>query len=142
METPPTTLQGWKEAAFRFDGNWRRAQAIAQRIKGITTRSYESTFAAQAKELTPTRDPNAMDVDRLTQQERMEHIKKGLCFICHEPGHLSSTCKKKGDKSQPRRNFGRFKKGTPAQRIRAILDDEMKDDEKEEIANMFENEGF
>ncbi|KAF8222229.1 hypothetical protein L208DRAFT_1110996, partial [Tricholoma matsutake] len=26
----------------------------------------------------------------LTNQERMEHLRKGLCFICHLPGHRSS----------------------------------------------------
>ncbi len=32
-----------------------------------------------------------MDVDRL---ERLEHLKKGLCFNCDERGHLSRDCPK------------------------------------------------
>jgi len=38
----------------------------------------------------PTRDPYAMDVDRLSIQEQANHMKKGLCFVCHLPGHRAS----------------------------------------------------
>jgi hypothetical protein len=70
MESPPTTLQGWKKAASKFNGNYRRAHAIAQHIKGGTiSRSYESTSSIPVMNSTPTRNPNTMDVDHLTQQE-------------------------------------------------------------------------
>jgi len=38
-----------------------------------------------------TRDPYAMDVDRLSVQEQANHIKKGLCFVCHLPGHRANN---------------------------------------------------
>jgi hypothetical protein len=103
MEKPPTTLKGWMRAASLFDGNWRRARAIANRNKsGSIKPSPVPDYVPQM----PTRDPNAMDVDtikRLSPEERLDHIKKGLCFICHKPGHLSSTHKKGG--SMTPRNF-------------------------------------
>ena len=37
-------------------------------------------------------DPNAMNVDRLTIEEQTNHYKKGLCFTCHQPGHIGKDC--------------------------------------------------
>jgi hypothetical protein len=31
-----------------------------------------------------------MDIDHLPIQERDNHMKKGLCFECHKPGHCAS----------------------------------------------------
>ncbi|KAF8231599.1 hypothetical protein L208DRAFT_1276075 [Tricholoma matsutake] len=33
----------------------------------------------------------SLDINRLTNQERVEHLRKGLCFICHQPGHQLSN---------------------------------------------------
>jgi hypothetical protein len=80
MEKPPTTLEGWMRAASLFDGNWRRAHAIANRNKsGSLKPSPVPDYVPQI----PTRDPNAMDVDtikHLSPEERLDHIKKGLMF--------------------------------------------------------------
>ncbi|KAF8235206.1 hypothetical protein L208DRAFT_1258047 [Tricholoma matsutake] len=35
----------------------------------------------------------SLDINRLMNQERMEHLRKGLCFICHQSGHRSSDHK-------------------------------------------------
>ena len=35
------------------------------------------------------RDPDAMDIDRLTIEERNEYMKKGKCFKCGQTGHMS-----------------------------------------------------
>jgi hypothetical protein len=42
------------------------------------------------------RDPDAMDVDRLTAQEQADHMKKGLCFVCHLSGHRAMTTDQEG----------------------------------------------
>ena len=34
-------------------------------------------------------DPDAMDIDRLTIEERNEYMKKGKCFKCGQTGHMS-----------------------------------------------------
>jgi len=31
-----------------------------------------------------------MDMDRLSVQEQADHIKKGLCFVCHLSGHRAN----------------------------------------------------
>jgi hypothetical protein len=88
----------------------------------------------------PTRDPNMMDIDtikRLSPEEQLDHIKKGLCFICHKPGHLSSTHKKGGALMTPRN----FQQRTAYQKICAITD-KLDEEEKDEIATQMEKEGF
>ena len=41
------------------------------------------------------RDPNAMEVDRLSEQDKQRCYEKGLCFRCQEQGHRSRDCPKK-----------------------------------------------
>ncbi|KAF8230517.1 hypothetical protein L208DRAFT_1281675 [Tricholoma matsutake] len=33
----------------------------------------------------------SLDINRLMNQEHVEHLRKGLCFICHQPGHRLSN---------------------------------------------------
>lgn len=61
---------------------------------------------------TPSKDPNAMDIDavkttinRLSEPERLEHIKKGLCFGCHKPGHLTRDCPNRASTSSTKKPF-------------------------------------
>ena len=47
------------------------------------------------------KDPNAMDVDAMTTEQRTEAMKKGLCFRCGKHGHLNKDCPdKKGKKEE------------------------------------------
>ena len=36
---------------------------------------------------------STLDINCLSLQERTEHMEKGLCFVCHKPGHHSSDHK-------------------------------------------------
>jgi hypothetical protein len=85
MEKVPTTIAGWYKATSKFDGNYRRVLAIIRKTK--VHHEPSPVYIPKA------RDPNAMDINRLTQSERNEHMKKGLCFVCHKPGHRSSDHK-------------------------------------------------
>ena len=42
-----------------------------------------------------------MDVDRLSIQEQANHIKKGLCFLCHLPGHRANDHRPGGSGPPP-----------------------------------------
>jgi len=55
----------------------------------------------------PTRDPYAMDVDRLSIQQQANHMKKGLCFVCHLPEHRASDhgSEGSGPPPAPRRQY-------------------------------------
>jgi Zinc knuckle len=47
------------------------------------------------------RDPNAMDVDSLTMEEKETLLRQGKCFRCKKMGHMAKDCppssKKKAD---------------------------------------------
>ncbi|TFY68927.1 hypothetical protein EVJ58_g714 [Rhodofomes roseus] len=77
-----------------------------------------------------------MDIDRMTQEERMRHIRDGLCFTCHKPGHCTRECT-----DNPRRGggFGRGR-GRPQQqpqkttRVRVVEDwGSMTEEERAEV---------
>jgi Zinc knuckle len=59
------------------------------------------------------RDPNAMDVDRLTVEERNKLMKEGRCFKCRNTGHQANKCpeddndKKKGKEVPEKKMNGR-----------------------------------
>jgi hypothetical protein len=138
MEKPPSMLEGWMRATSLFDGNWRHAHAIANRNKSGSVKP--TPVPDYIPQNMSTRDPNVMDVNtikRLSPEEQLDHIKKGLCFICYKPGHLSSTHKKGGSSTTPRN----FQRRTTYQKICAIMN-ELDEEEKDEIAAQMEKEGF
>src|SRR5271155_1982463 len=47
-----------------------------------------------------------MDVDRLSTNERTEHVAKGQWFKCHEKENLAQN----SDEQKPNQNFGQYKK--------------------------------
>jgi len=84
---PPQTINDWYKAATLQKGYWRRALAI----QGLDKVTHE-----KKKEEKPTKDSGSgMSINRPTNEEWSEHIQKGLCFICHQPRHLSTACPKR-----------------------------------------------
>jgi hypothetical protein len=122
MENVPTTLEGWYTAAAKYDGQWRRANAIIGKANGSAKSEKASTPYSP-----PTLDPNVMDIDHLTPAEQTEHMKHGKCFVCHQTGHRAAD-HKKGNTTPPRNRMGQFvpqkKTGVEAyKRIAALLGD-------------------
>ena len=93
-EKPPVTLQEWYDKANTFYGNWRKTQQVLGQGKPIETKKEtpRKTFSFPRRE----RDPNAMDIDRLTTEERTLLMKEGKCFKCRKQGHLSRDCPPRG----------------------------------------------
>src|ERR1700678_3262043 len=80
------------------------------------------------------RDPNAMDVDRLSTKERTEHVAKGQWFKCHEKENLARN----SEEQKPNKNFGQYKKTAKIvlaqiRNIVAGMDPEEKDEIYENI---------
>ncbi|KAF8221840.1 hypothetical protein L208DRAFT_1050152, partial [Tricholoma matsutake] len=78
-----------------------------------------------------------LKINRLCNQERIEHMKKGLCFVCHQPGHRA-TKHKKGEMRTKHQSFP--KKGEEAySKIRAIMK-ELDEEGKEKALALMEDE--
>jgi hypothetical protein len=79
-----------------------------------------------------TKDPNAMEVDRLSERERKEHFDKGLCFNCHQPGHKSNDPKfhpkEKGNKGKGKL----VRRKTPDEEDSTSKIEEISDEEEED----------
>ncbi|KAF6742681.1 hypothetical protein DFP72DRAFT_830182 [Ephemerocybe angulata] len=83
----PETLEEWKERAMKFDKVYRRDQEWKK--------DSAPTYRPQPKVTIPRRDPNAMEIDSITIEERKQLMSEGKCFYCREKGHMSRACPKK-----------------------------------------------
>ena len=88
-----------------------------------------------------------MDVDALSVEKQAEMMKKGLCFNCGKPGHLSRDCeekKKKPTTSTSPPTYTPPKKMTPKELYTHIgsFTTQMSEDEKEQFYQEAEKEGF
>lgn len=93
LETLPTKIEDWYLKASRFDAAYRRLQEINERKKGGPSignvkRSFTPRYTPTATH--SSRDPNAMDIDRvtttinrLTTEQREKHMRENRCFNCH-----------------------------------------------------------
>lgn len=146
MDQPLTTIKGWYECTSKYDNQYRRTKAITARLRGNTKPGEKKKYnfvRRPPQQYLPRHDPNAMDVDsitinRLSISERDEHMKKGLCFECHKPGHRASD-HKAGTPSTPQKTPLKGKDAYA--RIRTILT-ELDEDEKEVALKNMEEEGF
>jgi len=102
----PTTITDWYKCAIQYDANFRMAQALILPSKGQS--SSPANYSRYWRNEKP-KDPNTMDVDRMTIEERNDLMKKGACFGCKEPGHRVMDCPKKKKTFRPNQR-GTFKK--------------------------------
>jgi hypothetical protein len=94
-EHPPRTLEEWYTKATNFYIGHQRAQRLFRKRDKPTTTS--SALPAQKRFSFPEKkDPNAMDIDRMSIEERTRLMKEGKCFRCKLFGHLSRDCPNKG----------------------------------------------
>jgi hypothetical protein len=142
MDNVPTTLTTWFMPAAKYDGQWRRAKAIIRKVKETILKHEKPS----TPHFVPTRDPNTMDIDRLTATERTRHMKEGRCFTCHQVGHRASDHKAGGNTSLPPNNQGCFvpqkKTGADAHRKIAAMLAKLDDEEKNIALTKMEEEGF
>ena len=132
-EKPPVTLQEWYDKANTFHGNWRKTQRVLGRGKPIKTKKEtpRKTFSFPRQ-----RDPNAMDIDRLTTEERTQLMKEGKCFKCRKQGHLSRDCPPRGTE-MPKPWMGKM----AAMHIRSIISG-MTQEEKDNLEKEAEAQGL
>jgi Zinc knuckle len=111
LETPLKTIDNWYkwEASLNhqfYKVNWPIEQ---------TRENSGKEKAPQQKYYFPQKecDPNAMDLDRLTVNERNKLMKEGRCFKCRNMEHQANECpedddnKKKGKEVPKKKMNGR-----------------------------------
>src|ERR1700678_3614818 len=137
QEKLPATITEWYERTSRCDSHYRRVQEILGRRRGTsgkaqTTNDMKKPFIPR---FTPKeRDPNAMDVDRLSTNERTEHVAKSQWFKRHEKENLARN----PEEQKPNQKFGQYKKTAKIvlaqiRNIVAGMDSEEKDEIYEDI---------
>ena len=148
MTTVPTTIETMYTAAATAYQQLQRAKTLTGR-----TRERLGATASMKKEVNPAIQVN---VRKLTTEERNRHMKEGLCFRCHNPGHRSKDhnpdgTMKRGIQNSPQRFYPqptssdrpKFKR-TGAQTystIRAMMA-ELPDEEREICMRNMEDQGF
>ena len=120
MDTVPTTMEKWYLQTLHFKHVWERTNEIAKGRNNpfLPFQDNRSNHNNTQKK----RDLNAMDVDaiqikKLTLEERQRCFDNNLCFKCRKPGHRSSQCRNPF--------LGKWKQlTTTTAKIKEILDDE------------------
>ena len=94
--TRPSTLSDWVTQATTIERDLAQlnTQVRPQRNNSGTHQATPARSPATAP-----RDPNAMEIDKVTQEERLRRRIHGLCFYCGNAGHVSAKCPAK---TQPR----------------------------------------
>jgi retrotransposon gag protein/zinc knuckle protein len=148
-DPPPVTLAEWYDKAARYHNNWRRMQRILGR--GDKTRTWIPQNRTQNTSYTngtrkfifpkKERDPNAMDVDRLSIEERTALMKEGRCFKCKQQGHMSRDCNQGNQPQQKQETKKKWDGKGAAAHLRALVAT-MDDDEKKKFEEDLETEGL
>ena len=95
MEVIPTTPKGWYEKIDQFLSQRRFAASVAKQHSSRTPVAFHNPTTTRN---TPSRDPNALDVDinerpkKLTPEERDKCFKEGRCLRCRQKGHMAASC--------------------------------------------------
>jgi hypothetical protein len=113
-ETMPTTLRGWYQKAAAFDNAYQRLKGYQFGGGGGHSGHKKKRNFQFSKE---RKDPDAMDVDAMSLEEKKKRIKNGACFTCGETGHYSAKCPKR--KENRDRNRGERKGETPKGSLKA-----------------------
>lgn len=118
LATMPADANALYAQTARLEQQWRLGQAYDRNP------AKKPTFFPKRYSNHKEKDPDAMDVDRMTTEERDRHYKEGRCFTCHEIGHLSRHC-------PTRKNKGK----QPARKMRMTETEEEAEEESDQDEN-------
>ena len=157
MDLPmqPTNLEEWYTWAIRLQNNYihMRSAIAKSQAKGNPQRgnNMQNTRRPPAPApwrfyFEPTHDPNTMDINYMSTNDRSDAMKKGLCFKCGKPEHWAWD-----PQFHPEQQRGGY---VPLQRppekmkgkelhthVRSLLA-QMEEEDKEEFFKDAEKEGY
>jgi hypothetical protein len=97
MENIPNNFDKYVTAVMKINSNINQGNTTIALTSGKHYHHFHPNPKPQHK------DNDAMDVDHLNEEAHAEHMQKGLCFNCHEHGHLATKCLKKDKKKKKKK---------------------------------------
>jgi hypothetical protein len=92
----PKTIDGWMEKAIQFDTNWRISSLFFKDIKMNLSKQKADTNKSNRNarwwRTSKRKDPNVMNVDALTMEEKGMLLRQGKCFRYRKTGHMAKYC--------------------------------------------------
>jgi hypothetical protein len=140
LKMPLKTINNWYEWAATIDHWFHKVNRAIEQTRGNSRKEK----APQQKYYFPwkERDLNAMDVDRLTVEERNKLMKEGRCFKCRNTGHRANKCPEDDDKTKgkevPKKKMNRRELHA---HVRALFK-EMTEEDRDEFLKDAEEAGF
>ena len=125
-----------------------KAQTATDRTNTIITAAQ--SLHNKKMERTVKIEASTLNINGLSYQECTEHMKKGLCFICHNPGHRASD--HKGGRTPPpfsplspsksANQYQLKKTGTSAYAAIKVAMIDLDNEEKGKALKLLEESGF
>jgi hypothetical protein len=142
LETPLKTIANWYEWVAELNHKHAKINRAVEQTRGS---SNGKDKAPQKKFYFPRReqDPNAMDVDRLTIEERDKLLKEGKCFRCRKTGQQANECPENDDEKKKGKEVP--KKKMNGRELHAhvwALFKEMMEEDRDEFLKGAEEAGF
>ena len=135
LDNPLVKLVDWYKWTQQVDNTYKKTQRMLGRVPD---KKKEKKEEPKKRWNFAKKDPNAMDVDAMTTEERTEAMKKGLCFGCGEHRHLNRDCpNKKGKKDKKKEEKKKWTSKELQTHVRALfktMDEEEKKKFKEDFA--------
>jgi hypothetical protein len=92
----PKTIDGWMNKAIQYNMNWRMGNLfLNQDTKASLSKKSDTNKSngnAHWWRTTEKKDPNAIDINALTMEERATLLRQGKCFCCKKTGHMAKDC--------------------------------------------------
>jgi Retrotransposon gag protein/Zinc knuckle len=120
-EHPPKTLKEWYTKATNFYIGHQRAQHLFKKRDNKPTNTTSALPAQKKFSFPKKKNPNAMDIDRMSIKEQTHLMKEGKCFRCKLFGHLSRDCPNKGQNTMTTTTTPKWTGKTAASHIKTLI---------------------